>query len=204
MSKKQKKERKSKKKEAEKAAKKKAKTEAKVKRKEGKKNLYEKLESKKTEEGLRYIVRIANKDLDGTLPIYRSLMGIQGISHRFGKTAAMIFEKKTGVRYNERLGKIDEKFDKQLEDIILNPENHGMPNWILNRQRDFDSGKSRHVVMGDLQFAGRNDIKRLNEIKSYRGLRHSWGLPVRGQRTKSTHRGKGPVVGVMKKEAAKK
>jgi hypothetical protein len=30
-----------------------------------------------------------------------------------------------------------------------------------------------------------------------------WGLPVRGQKTKSTHRGKGGVVGVTKKDVAK-
>ena len=57
--------------------------------------------------------------------------------------------------------------------------------------------------MGDLEFTTRKDIQRLSEIKSYRGLRHGWGLTVRGQRTRSTHRGKGPVVGVMKKEVKK-
>jgi len=55
--------------------------------------------------------------------------------------------------------------------------------------------------MNDLDFSVRTDIQRLADIKSYRGLRLSWGLTVRGQRTKSTHRGKGTVVGVMKKDA---
>ena len=41
----------------------------------------------------------------------------------------------------------------------------------------------------------------MSETKSYKGLRHTWGLTVRGQRTKSTHRGKGGVVGVLKKDA---
>ncbi|MEM0359815.1 MAG: 30S ribosomal protein S13 [Candidatus Diapherotrites archaeon] len=154
-------------------------------------------------EEMRYIVRIAGKDLDGTKPIFSALRGIKGISHRFARVAAIQFEKETGIKFDSRLGTIPENHDKTLEAIITEPEKHGFPEWMLNRRKDFYTGKSSHLIMGDLDFAKREDIKRLNIIKSYRGLRHSWGLPVRGQRTKSTHRGKGPVVGVMKKEAKK-
>jgi small subunit ribosomal protein S13 len=157
--------------------------------------------SKGKKEDYRYIVRIVGKDLDGTKPIHIALMGIKGISHRTGKVIAKQFEKETGIPWNTELGKIDEKYDKTLESIILAPQDHGIPTWMLNRRKDYVTGRDMHVVMGELDFAVREDIKRLNIIKSYRGLRHSWGLPVRGQKTKSTHRGKGPVVGVMKKEA---
>jgi small subunit ribosomal protein S13 len=48
-------------------------------------------------------------------------------------------------------------------------------------------------VEGDLRREHSQDIKRLQEIGSYRGLRHRRGLPVRGQRTKTNARGrKGP------------
>ena len=48
-------------------------------------------------------------------------------------------------------------------------------------------------VEGDLRRERSQDIKRLQEIGSYRGLRHRRGLPVRGQRTKTNARGrKGP------------
>ena len=44
------------------------------------------------------------------------------------------------------------------------------------------------------------DLRRLKKIKSNRGLRHQWGLPVRGQRTKSNfRRSKGKAVGVKRK-----
>ncbi|MFH1234916.1 MAG: 30S ribosomal protein S13 [Candidatus Diapherotrites archaeon] len=152
---------------------------------------------------IRYIVRIAGKDVDGKKPIFAALMGIKGISHRFARVAAMQFEKETGVKFDSKIGEIAEEHDKLLESIITEPEKHGFPAWMLNRRNDFYTGKTAHIIMGDLEFAKREDIKRLNIIKSYRGLRHSWGLPVRGQRTKSTHRGKGPVVGVMKKDAKK-
>lgn len=149
----------------------------------------------------RYIVRIAGKDLDGSQPIYKSLMAIKGIDHRMGKNVAIAFEKKTGVLFDSKIGKLSEEQDKVLEDIILNPQNHGVPEWGYNRKRDFETGKNIHLVTNELEFSKRQDLQRLSEIKSYRGLRLSWGLTVRGQRTRSTHRGKGGVVGVMKKEA---
>jgi len=152
---------------------------------------------------IRYIVRIANKDIDGTLPIERALIDIKGVGHRFAKAVAYVFEKEYGISADTLVGTLDEGMQHKLEDIILRPQEHGMPNFMLNRRKDFADNKDKHLVMGDLDFTVREDIKRLAEIKSYRGLRHTWGLPVRGQRTKSTHRerGKGHVIGVLKKEA---
>ena len=160
-------------------------------------------EKKKESKEMRYIVRIAGKDLDGNLPIYMALTRIKGISHRTAKAIAVAFEKTTNISYNTKLGQLDEEKDKVLEDIVLNPKKYDLPGWILNRQRDLESGQDQHLVMGDLDFGLRKDIQRLSEIKSYRGIRYGWGLTVRGQRTRSTHRGKGPVVGVMKKEVKK-
>src|SRR3954449_3828954 len=49
------------------------------------------------------------------------------------------------------------------------------------------------TVEGDLRRERSQDVKRLMEIGSYRGMRHRRGLPVRGQRTKTNARGrKGP------------
>lgn len=60
---------------------------------------------------------------------------------------------------------------------------------------------------GDLLRRIRSNISRLQAVSSYRGLRHSRGLPVRGQRTKTnarTKRGKRKTVGAFKKEALAK
>ncbi len=59
------------------------------------------------------------------------------------------------------------------------------------------------VTEGDLVRQIRENIQRLKEINSYRGLRHSRGLPARGQRTKSnarTKRGKRKTVGAFRKD----
>ncbi|RLG70188.1 MAG: 30S ribosomal protein S13 [Candidatus Iainarchaeum archaeon] len=149
----------------------------------------------------RYIVRVASRDLDGNRPIYMALTNIKGIGHRASLIFARAFERETGIPFDERIGKLNEEHVKLLESIIKDPLRYGVPEWVLNRRKDFYTGKAMHAIMGDLEFTTREDIKRLNRIKSYRGLRLAWGLPVRGQRTKSTHRGKGPIVGVQKKEA---
>jgi small subunit ribosomal protein S13 len=150
----------------------------------------------------RLIVRINNKDLNGALPVYRAIQDIKGIGQRMGKTVGLVFEKETGTPFDTILGDLSESQDRQLEDIIVHPGKHGFPTWSLNRRNDFETGATGHLLMSELDFALRKDLQRLNQIKSYRGLRHSWGLPVRGQKTKSTHRGKGGVVGVTKKDAA--
>src|SRR3989344_867702 len=62
-------------------------------------------------------------------------------------------------------------------------------------------------VEGDLRQEVEQNIKRLEETGSYRGLRHRKGLPSRGQRTRSnarTKRGKRKTVGTVRKEVVAK
>lgn len=64
-----------------------------------------------------------------------------------------------------------------------------------------------YTTEGDLRRSVLQDIQRLKEISSYRGMRHTKGLPVRGQRTRTnarTKRGKRKTVGAFKKEAMAK
>lgn len=61
----------------------------------------------------------------------------------------------------------------------------------------------QYKVEGDLRQEIDQNIKRMEETGSYRGLRHRKGLPVRGQRTRSnarTKRGKRKTIGAIKKE----
>lgn len=63
--------------------------------------------------------------------------------------------------------------------------------------------ETNYKVEGYLREAINENIKRLREIGSYKGIRHVRGLPVDGQRTKSnarTKRGKRKTVGALKKE----
>lgn len=63
--------------------------------------------------------------------------------------------------------------------------------------------EQKFQIEGDLRRQVQNNIKRLKEISSYRGVRHARNLPVRGQRTRSnarTKRGKRLTIGAMKKD----
>lgn len=74
-------------------------------------------------------------------------------------------------------------------------------------QRIRDIIDANYTVEGDLQRIVSNNIKRLKDINSYRGIRHKAGLPVRGQRTRTnakTRKGKGIAVGGAQKKAASK
>jgi small subunit ribosomal protein S13 len=65
----------------------------------------------------------------------------------------------------------------------------------------------KYTVEGELQRMVTGNIKRLKDIKAYRGLRHSQNLPSRGQRTKTnarTRRGKKVTVGGTAKKVASK
>jgi small subunit ribosomal protein S13 len=72
-----------------------------------------------------------------------------------------------------------------------------------NQISEITSKLESYEIEGDLIRKTKNDLQRLREIGSYRGIRHQRGLPSRGQRTKSnarTKRGKRKTVGAFKKE----
>ncbi|HSE60681.1 MAG TPA: 30S ribosomal protein S13 [Candidatus Saccharimonadales bacterium] len=74
-------------------------------------------------------------------------------------------------------------------------------------QRIRDEINEHYTVEGELQRVVTGNIKRLKEIKAYRGLRHAANLPGHGQRTRTnarTRRGKKTTVGGTKKKAPSK
>ena len=68
------------------------------------------------------------------------------------------------------------------------------------------SALSDKTLEGDLRQVEFRNIKRLKDIKSYRGIRHKLGLPVRGQNTRSnavTRKGRNLAVGGLKRKIEK-
>jgi len=142
---------------------------------------------------VKIIVRIANTDLDGNKHIYVALRKIKGVGFMFSNAICNLlnFDKK------KKAGTLDEKEVKAIEDLIASPGK--FPKWLLNRRKDYDTGEDLHITSAKLKLRKEFDIKRLKKIKSYRGMRHAFGLPVRGQRTRGHFR-KGKAVGVQKKK----
>jgi len=143
----------------------------------------------------RHIIRVAGTDLDGTLKAAYALMNIKGV----GIGLANIILKKAGINPETRVGFLSEVDVKKIEDVIEKPAKHGIPGWLLNRQKDRETGKDTHLTGSDLVLQTKTEIDQMKEIRSWRGFRHAHGLKVRGQRTRTTGRA-GKAMGVKKKE----
>ena len=146
----------------------------------------------------RHITRMAETDLDGNLKVAHAIARIKGI----GINMAHVLVKKSGVKPDIRIGFLPEQDLAKLEDIVKNPTKYDLPQWLYNRKKDLETGKYLHLTGSDLILQTKNDIDLMKATKSWRGYRHSYGLKVRGQRTKTTGR-KGKAIGVRKKRAGK-
>ena len=121
------------------------------------------------------MARIAGVDLPREKRIEIGLTYIYGI----GQSSADKILAATGVNPDTRVKDLTDDEVKELA------------NYIAERQ----------VVEGDLRRSTALDIKRLQEIGCYRGIRHRRGLPVRGQKTKTNARTrKGPRKTVANKK----
>ncbi|MFH1439122.1 MAG: 30S ribosomal protein S13 [Candidatus Woesearchaeota archaeon] len=148
----------------------------------------------------KHIIRVANTDLNGNKPIAHALKKIKGIGFMFANMACNIVK----VDKYKKAGEMSDKEISDIDSFISDPSGYGAPSWMLNRRKDDITGEDKHIVMGDLKFMKDNDIRKLKKIRAYKGTRHMFGLPARGQKTKSNFRkNKGKVQGVKKKAPAK-
>ncbi len=122
--------------------------------------------------------RILAVDIPGNKKVPYALRYIFGI----GPTRASELVETLGIDPDRRASTLTEEEINQLTEAI--------------NQKEFR-------VEGDLRREFTANLKRLQAIQCYRGIRHRRGLPVRGQRTRCnarTRKGKVKTVGVMKKK----
>ena len=149
---------------------------------------------------LKYFVRISNTDLDGNKPIQHALTKIKGVSFMFSNAVLGV----SGIDKTKKTGYLSDDEAAKIDDIIKDPSKFKIPSWLFNRKRDPEDNTDKHLVGSTLTFMQDNDIKMMKKMRSYKGIRHSLGLPVRGQRTRSNFRkNKGKVMGVKKKEGTR-
>ncbi|MHA1638500.1 MAG: 30S ribosomal protein S13 [Candidatus Thorarchaeota archaeon] len=148
-----------------------------------------------SEQEYKHIVRIVGHDIDGQENLLQGLTKVKGVGLRFSNTILNTLE----MNPSKRLGHLTPDEITKIEEIIKDPIGSNLPEWYVNRPRDRLSGRMLHLIGSDLDFAHKNDIDRLRRIKSWRGVRHSLGLKVRGQHTRTTGRG-GMAVGVSRKK----
>ena len=126
------------------------------------------------------MARVAGVEIPNEKKLWVSLMNIYGI----GKSLALEICKETNIDENTIVKDLSE------------PELDVIRGYI---DKNFE-------VEGELRQKTFRDIKRLKDIKSYRGIRHKLGLPVRGQRTRHnahTRKGKSRPVGGLKRTLEK-
>lgn len=140
------------------------------------------------------IIRILQTDIPGNKNIYAGLTRIKGVSWSISNALCIINKldksRKVETLTKEEIQKIEESLKKSA-----------FPKFLFNRKNDFTTGKDSHIFGSDINLNEELDIKRLKKIRSWRGWRHAFGQPTRGQSTKShfrTNRKKG--VGVKGKK----
>jgi len=140
-----------------------------------------------------------------------ALTKIKGVGRRYSNLVC----KKADVDLAKRAGDLTSEELERIVTIIQNPlqctpshhilckqvltSSDKIPTWFLNRQRDVVDGKNSQVLANGVDSKLRDDLERLKKIRAHRGLRHYWGLRVRGQHSKTTGR-RGRTVGVSKKK----
>ena len=70
---------------------------------------------------------------------------------------------------------------------------------MVHRQRDLESNEEAHIIANEVGMTKDDDVARLAEIKTFRGMRHRSGHKVRGQRLRSNGR-RGSALGVQRKK----
>ncbi len=145
---------------------------------------------------IKGIVRISGTDIKGDVQLFISLQKIKGISGVLANAICRIHNLERG----RKVGTLNKKEIKKIENTLKTPSKFGIPSWMLNRRKDSEAGEDQHLIGSDLTFTQKQDIKKMMNIKSYKGVRHMFGLPVRGQRTRSSFR-KGTTLGVVRKKS---
>ncbi len=153
-------------------------------------------ESKKADrpDDFQYIVRIANTDINGDYTLVYGLSQIKGI----GRRLAYLIADTVDIPRNNKMGTLKDTEIEKIREALTRVEEIAPP-WMLNHRNDYDSGDDIHLISTQVELRLRDDINLLKMIRSYRGIRHEFGLPVRGQRTRANNR-TGLSLGVSKKK----
>ena len=143
----------------------------------------------------REIVRVGDKDVGGKFTIFAALKKVKGCGFMLSNAICNIL----GINTHEKIGNLSTDQTKKIEECLRNPTKYNIPNWMLNRRKDRETGEDAHLISNDLILTKQFDVRHLKKIRCYRGARHARGLKVRGQRTRSTGR-KGTTIGVKRKK----
>jgi small subunit ribosomal protein S18e len=119
-----------------------------------------------------------------------ALCAIPGMGRRISNVVC----KKAEVDMDKRAGDMTADEIERIVSIVSDPKKFKVPGWMVNRRRDRVDGKNSHLTSNQIATKLREDIEALKKIRAHRGLRHYWGLKVRGQHTGTTGRGRAAAM----------
>ena len=154
---------------------------------------HEKHDEKKEVAGAHSLIRIAGTDIPGEKDTLSGLTRIKGVSWSMSNALCTSL----GIDKKRKMLSLNEQEIEKITNFLKKPST---PMFLFNRRRDREKGESTHLITTDLELQKDFDIRRHKKIRTYKGLRHALGLPVRGQRTRSHFR-KGRAIGVQKSKA---
>uniref|UniRef100_A0A2K6UM41 Small ribosomal subunit protein uS13 n=1 Tax=Saimiri boliviensis boliviensis TaxID=39432 RepID=A0A2K6UM41_SAIBB len=109
-----------------------------------------------------HILQVLNTNINVQWKIAFAVTAINGVGRRY----AHVVLKKAGIDLTKRAGELTEDEVEHVITIMQNPRHQVLASGLDNKLRE--------------------DLERLKKIRAHRGLRHFWGLRVRGQHTKTT------------------
>lgn len=154
-------------------------------------------ESKKQETQL---IRVLGTDLKANATLIYGLSNIKGVSYMFANALCHVLK----LDKNLKISELSDKQIEQIEQFLTNPKKEGVPTWLLNTRKDYETGEDLHVTSKDIEYSLMQLKRRLGKIKTYKGLRLRLNLPVRGQRTKSNFRRSKTLAAMKAKSGGKK
>lgn len=144
-------------------------------------------------------LRIASTDINANLPLLYGLSKIKGVGLPLANAICAVL----GYDREIKISSLSEQDVEKIEKYLADPKKPGIPSWMLNMQKESESGENLHYMGKDIEFHVMQLKRRLKKLKTFKGLRLALGLTVRGQRTRSNFR-RDKTIASMKAKGKKK
>lgn len=152
-----------------------------------------KVQHKPQDQETDILVRILGQDIPGSKRVYVGLTRVKGISWAISNALCLHL----AIPQAKRISDLSKEEIKKIEETA---QSLPVPDYLKNRRFDPESGESKHLFGTGLDMRKDFDIKKMIKIRSYKGIRHTLKLPVRGQRTRAHFRKRGGAVGIKRKK----
>ena len=94
------------------------------------------------EDDFKHMVRIARRDVNGNKTIINALTDIKGLGKALSGAICTTME----FDPHQKIGTLSDEEVLRLEEAVKNPQNGKIPEWMLNRRNDYETGETTHLI----------------------------------------------------------